>query len=137
MALVEAVIKGDPKSMIRDMRASAHKAHLHAVMKGIAHIQRHHKREEWVTGGMGKKAKKPHPAKLSVRTSVLKKSYDIRINKRALVASYGSDVKYARAHEYGLPGRNIRARPGIQNTMKATGHAIEAIFAKLLKKEGL
>lgn len=138
MALVEAVIKGKkPMDVMRDMKRDAHKAHLHAIKKGIAHIQRHHKRKEWVTGGLGKHAKKPHPTKLSVRTSVLKKSYDIRIDKKRLEARYGTDVKYARVHEFGLPGRNIRERPGLQNTIDATGHAIEKILAGALKKEGL
>ena len=137
MAMVETVIKGDPMGMIRGMRTKAHKAHLHAIKKGIAHIQRHHKREEWVTGGMGKHAKAPHPTKLSVRTAVLKRSYKIIIDKKKLEARYGTDVKYARVHEFGLPGRNIRKRPGLQNTITATGSAIEKILANALKKEGL
>lgn len=137
MALVEVVTKNDPRKVIKDMRDGAAKAHLHAIKKSLAHIKRHHTRNEWLPGGGGKNSKSPHPTKLRVRSGTLKKSYSIKIIAKALEGRYGSDLKYAPVHEFGSPMQNIKARPGVKRTMDATGNAIEQIFAKSLKKAGL
>ena len=147
MVMVEAIVKNDPTGVIKDMRTKAHKAHLHAIRKSLAHMERYHKRKWFVTGTKNRKGKlkdlTTRPKRLTSRSGKLMLSYSTYINKRKLYGSYGSGKAYSRIHEFGgpagAPGKRfiMPKRPGLQVTAKATGHAIEVIFAKLLKKEGL
>ena len=147
MALVDAIVKNDPTGVIKDMRTKAHKAHLHAIRKSLAVMERYHKRKWFVTGTKNRKGKlkdkATRPKRLTSRTGHLMLSYTRSIDKRNLIGVYGSDKAYSRIHEFGgpagAPGKRFEMpkRPGLEVTSKATGHAIEAIFAKLLKKEGL
>lgn len=76
--------------------------------KCIALVERHHKRREFIRGSKELKdadgrlltaATDPH--RLTMRSGALSRSYTRRIVERELAAYYGSDLEYARVHEYG------------------------------------
>jgi len=143
MGLIEVTINNRAADVMgKRGHDKARKAHINALRKGIAHMERHHKRKEWLPGGGKKAFRNPHPTMLRVRTGRLWKSYGSLVLERALEARYGSDESYSRIHEFGgMAGRNhasrIPARPGIKRTIDATANAIERIFDKALDKEGL
>jgi hypothetical protein len=113
-----------------------------ALRKALSVVERHHKHKEWIRGSKalraagGKlKVMDTDPDKLTVRSAILIRSYSGKLEPRELAAYYGSDVTYSRVHEFGLPSRGLRARPGLQRTVAATGDQIEKIMADSIKEK--
>jgi hypothetical protein len=106
------------------------------LMKALALVERHHKTKEWRSGVAGRlRDVAPHPDLLTVRTGMLKRSYTRELAENLLRASYGSDLVYAPVHEHGSPIQNIRQRPTLERTAKATAAAVEKILADNIARE--
>jgi phage gpG-like protein len=85
-------------------------------------------------GGKGKMmSSKPHPTKLTSRTSRLRDS--IAVNRRALPWSVevGTDVVYAAVHEYG--GKHHPPRPYLGPALEDASKRFGDIFAREIAKE--
>jgi HK97 gp10 family phage protein len=85
-------------------------------------------------GGRGKMtSSKPHPTKLTSRTSRLRD--DIAVNRSPLpwAVEVGTDVKYAAVHEYG--GRYHPPRPFLGPALDDMADQFDDIFAREIAKE--
>jgi hypothetical protein len=106
---------------------------LEGIKKSLADIERHHKRSEMIRKAGGRLSSgdivPPDPYRITVRTGTLSRSYTRRIDKQALIGSYGSDLVYAPVHEFGSPAKNIRSRPGLQRTIDKLQDQIEKTLA--------
>jgi len=130
------------------------------LSKAIAHLVREHKRSNkyLLPGGGAKAWRAAHNLIIRTRSGRLKKSYKPAFSKDGMIASYGSDLKYAqyleegtRAHgpvsakalRFKIGGRwvyakwvkGIRARKHMEKLERREGKAIEKIIADAIAKE--
>lgn len=125
-------IRLDDREATRTLRALGGRQARVAVEGALddvaAKIQRNAQTEQIIRGGR----QAPHPTRLTSRTGTLRRS--IRVNRPAPgVRSIGSDLVYA-VHEFGIPRRNIRARPYLQPALEEEGPKLADQIRRRLKR---
>lgn len=75
--------------------------------------------------------RKPAGLKILHRTGRLRRSIRVRLEGGAIVAS--TDLPYAAAHQFGLPQRNLPARPFLVLTDSDRQEAAQTILNKLVE----
>lgn len=72
---------------------------------------------------------------LKVQTGRLRSSINTRVKKLGplqVIGIIGTNVVYARAHEYGYPPRNLKARPFLRPTFNENTQRVKAIFRQTI-----
>lgn len=111
-------------------KAKVHSGTVNGLRKSLAFVERLHKRgNKFMLPGGGKK--NPAPAQwpfIRTRTGTLKKSYTRVLDKAKLIASYGSDLRYAQMIEEGTRPHEIHAAKGKALAFMAGGKKIYRRF---------